>query len=346
MEKDDVFVKLLEDDSFVGWVQSGSEKHKEKWDQWVKEHPEKQAVFVRAQQTIRGLSVYRQSLSDERKELLRKKILADIHQDTSVVASNTSKNWETGFYPGYKVAAAILLLFSFACLLYWFIPDQPEEVIYATAYGEIKTFMLPDSSRVTLNGNSTIRYVHYDQDRHVREAWLSGEGFFDIRSMSVTDEHMQLHPVKFNVHTDNLSIDVLGTRFNVKHRRDKTQIVLEEGKIQLKLKEQPAPLLMQPDEMVEISQEGAFLNQKPVNSSDFLTWKEGFITFDAASFSEISNTLKENYGLELHFAHESLKDSINLRGSFPADNVDILLEAIANITHTSMTKKGKEITYQ
>ncbi len=222
-----------------------------------------------------------------------------------------------------------------------------DEKQYATTYGEIKTILLPDSSTVTLNGNSSLRYAHrVDQPTLPREVWLSGEAFFAIRKKVSPLAEGSSPGIKFIVHTDQVSVQVLGTRFNVRHRRDQTQVVLEEGSVQLTLEEQERAWLMSPDELVEINTGERQINPHTVKAADYTAWKEGLIHFNGASLSEISQVLEDNYDLRVRFKDKAPADSINLTGSFPANRINMLLEAVANVTGTTIHQEGKTIIYQ
>lgn len=346
METHDVVAELMLDDSFVAWVLSDGRTDQHKWQQWLHANPDKALSFNRARGAILSLQNGTVQLKDERKALLRQRILDSINKRDEALTEMSSQDEEYKIFPvQLGIAASILLVFAIGLWMAW--TDNPEKRVgYATAFGEIKTFVLPDSSRVTLNGNSTLTYTETVDGHFKRELWLEGEGFFDVRKVMVQHEESGWQALKFLVHTDNLSINVLGTRFNVKHRSETSQVILEEGSIQLEVKDQDEPLMMQPSELVEVSREGELINQKSVNPSEYVSWKDGFIHLNGASFADIRSILKDNYGLDLHFKNSEHTEQIKLRGSFPAQDIDILIEAIANITQTSMRKKGNEIVYQ
>lgn len=105
-------------------------------------------------------------------------------------------------------------------------------------------FVLPDHSRVTLNANSRVTYYEETHPQPVREVFLEGEAFFSV----VHQERAS--PVPFIVRTPDLTVQVLGTEFNVNTRRGRTQVVLDDGQIELQLpSEQKAA--MKPGDLVE-----------------------------------------------------------------------------------------------
>ena len=105
-------------------------------------------------------------------------------------------------------AAAVLLVPLIVCaylLASRQVAEQPEWVEVYAPYGQTRCITLPDGSRVWLNSGT---YVFYP-DRFVRERQLfvSGEVYMDVTK----DPERPFH-----VDTRNVSIRVLGTRFNLR----------------------------------------------------------------------------------------------------------------------------------
>jgi len=107
-----------------------------------------------------------------------------------------------------KIAASITL----AIVAYFILSNESEQresilnnqTLVQNSKGNKTSLLLPDSSIVFLNANSTLEYAD-DFGKHSRTVRLKGEGFFDVRKGKYD----------FIVITNNLSIHVKGTRFNV-----------------------------------------------------------------------------------------------------------------------------------
>lgn len=83
------------------------------------------------------------------------------------------------YFSVWKLAASIVLLLG---LTYFFIPDKDETyIVIKTDAGELKECILPDSSRIWLNGASSISYsdVNFKRNRQIK---LEGEAFFKIKN--------------------------------------------------------------------------------------------------------------------------------------------------------------------
>lgn len=339
-----LFSRLLEDEQFIAWVRESGNEDDIYWKNLIAKHPGKIDSIKKAKASLVELSRRQNLLPEDRNEQLRQRVLQSTQkkslEEITALPPRPRKTMHA-----IRRAAAILLLVGVGGWATWSVLEQNNIIVYRTPYGEIKEFMLPDSSLVTLNANSTLKYK-YEAKEGKREVWLSGEGFFDVRKKKVHTEGNDYQPASFLVHTDYISVQVLGTRFNVKQRGEKTQVVLEEGSIQLSVNEQEENLLMQPDELIEIQQQNGKISQHLVKAEDYSVWKEGLLRFEGAGLDEISRVLEENYNIEISFRDPEKSEQMQLRGVFPANNIDLLLEAIANVTRTSMHKQHEVVEYR
>ena len=78
------------------------------------------------------------------------------------------------------LAAAFTALLVVSSIFYFLLKGQ--EVTHSTAYGQILHLVLPDSSRVVLNGNTSISYASHWEEGQEREVFLEGEAFFSVKS--------------------------------------------------------------------------------------------------------------------------------------------------------------------
>ena len=124
-------------------------------------------------------------------------------------------------------AAAVLLVPLIVCaylLASRQVAEQPEWVEVYAPYGQTRCITLPDGSRVWLNSGT---YVFYpDRFDRERQLFVSGEVYMDVTK----DPERPFH-----VDTRNVSIRVLGTRFNLRsYNEDKyVETSLVEGSVAL-----------------------------------------------------------------------------------------------------------------
>ena len=237
----------------------------------------------------------------------------------------------------YQVAAVFAGFVLLASVLYLQIVKKDDTLIYATRYGETKTILLPDSSQVTLNANSTLTFRHDDQQ--LREAWLEGEAFFEVHKMQ--NSRSSSESVKFVVHTTNLDVEVLGTAFNVNERRGATKVVLAHGKVRLETKNNEQ-ITMQPGDMAELPSAGAQLIKQVVNPEDYTTWRENKLIFKRTSIEEVARIIEDYYGLEVILEGQDW-DERKITGSVPTHSQEVFLEVLTESMGIEILQKGDRI---
>ena len=242
----------------------------------------------------------------------------------------------------------------------WFIflfnQDTKKLVDIGTPFGETKAVELPDGSTVTINANSRLSYAANWQTEGDREVWLDGEAFFSVTHTADNQ--------RFIVHTNQIDVEVLGTEFNVKNRRSKTEIMLASGKVKLtaNIKEnvqEPATrshddspgsetgtartMIMNPGELVEFSEETKGFKTKIVSPEKYAAWVDNEWVFDQSSLREAIQILEDYYGYEITLTAPAMKDAI-FTARVASHDVDVLLEIIAESFELKVSKKQNVIT--
>jgi ferric-dicitrate binding protein FerR (iron transport regulator) len=223
-------------------------------------------------------------------------------------------------------SAAAIIIFLFISVGVFSLRNS---IIYrsmTTGFGETRSVILPDGSLVSMNANSTIRYSRLGFGNKNREVYLSGEADF-----SVTHDNNNR---PFLVHTDNnLDVVVLGTRFAVYARGQQARVVLQQGKVELNFREagQDRRLILRPGDLFAsntISDHNSLQHvQSPEN---FSAWKNHEFLFDSTSLAEFAVTIRDDFGLTIHFANPALAEH-RISGSFHADTANELLDAISQL---------------
>jgi len=293
---------------------------------------------------------YLHTLSKEEKQGLESKMLANIRNQIS-----SDKPEKTGFpspSPSYskgkqrflastvsKVAAVLTLGIFIWYAAAHIVHSSDEMIAYSTKNGEVLSLTLPDSSTVTLNGNTTIKYLAAWGPKATREIFLEGEAFFSVKKTQSQQ--------KFVVHTSgDISVDVLGTEFLVSDRKDRSQVVLNSGKVQLLAPEIPGgkPIEMMPGEMILIhnSKPSQYLRTQ-VNPDIYTSWINHQLMLDNTSLSELCVLLQENYGYTVSSADQTLLRQ-RVSGSIPMKGIDTLLKDISVAYDVNIIKDQNIIT--
>jgi len=253
------------------------------------------------------------------------KILHKIYDKVEAKPSSKSRNmWS------YGIAAAVSFILLSAVSAWWFAFEN--DVLVQTAFGEVREIRLPDGSKVLLNANSELKY----NDESPREIWLKGEAFFDVVH-TATD-------APFKVYTNDLIVNVLGTEFNVNTRREKTDVVLSEGKVSLEIDKvvTKEPLFMEPGEKVSFSQQQKSLKKELVNAQAYTSWTQGTIVFDHTPMSEVFQHLEDTYGVDVKIDHKHELLQKQLTGEV-VQNLEVTLTLLEKTFDIKLDKKGSAI---
>jgi ferric-dicitrate binding protein FerR (iron transport regulator) len=144
------------------------------------------------------------------------------------------------------------------------------------------------------------------------------------------------------VHTDNLDVEVLGTRFNVNERRGMTKVVLNSGRVQLKSNTDREVVNMQPGDLVAYSKTDRKFLKQEVNPKLFASWKEGRFAFEGTPIKDIVQMLEDTYGYEVSIENEALA-SRKFTADIPSHNVEVLLTLIAESLDVKADKINNNI---
>jgi transmembrane sensor len=272
------------------------------------------------------------SLSEEDRNALKANIFAETRLRISQLSKTGSAKTRMLRPWVYRAAAAVAILASISIIIYW---NAYRMTVIRTGFGERMAITLPDQSQVTLNGNSTLRYNSDWNDQHNREVWIDGEGFFAV-------QHTHNHQ-KFIVHTSGqLNVEVLGTKFNVKSREEKSEVMLTEGKVKLDMPDsKTAPVFLKPGELATMADKK--LSKRVVRQKQYTSWLNYTLIFDRTALRDVAALLKDTYGLDVTFTEEELQTR-ELSGEISAAHVEDILLAIAETFNLKVERDGQAVT--
>jgi transmembrane sensor len=187
--------------------------------------------------------------------------------------------------------------------------ENPEARILAfhtlhTPVGGQYSLTLPDGSRVWLNSSSRLKYpvAFTGKDRIVE---LEGEAYFEITSLTIPNNNQR---IPFIVKVADVSVEVLGTRFNINAYADENSIrtTLVEGRIRLETGDEEQKTfeskILQPGEQAMV-QKGN-IEVKGIEAADMeevLSWKNGVFRFRDESIESIMRQVGRWYGSEVQY---------------------------------------------
>lgn len=181
-------------------------------------------------------------------------------------------------------------------LLYYVDQENSNAVGYntiSTPRGGKYEIVLSDGTKVWLNAASSLKFPASFKGK-IREVVLTGEGYFEVAKNAM---------MPFQVKVDHMTVEVLGTHFNVNAYSEEPDIetTLLEGSI--KIKKAGKVQILSPGEQAKFTSSGIFLN-KNADLQQVMAWKEGFFLFDNTDIYTLMRQVARWYDVEVNFEGE------------------------------------------
>jgi len=326
---------LLEDDHFIRWVIAPEADDDAFWLTYIKEHPEQAEIIHQASSVIR---VYRMQVAFANAEgqvAVWDRIGDTLNEQRSV------RELSSSYSIFYKIAAAVALIIVSGAVL-WF--TVYSDHVIQTAYGEVRTITLPDHSRVTLNGNSKLRYSRYWNDDAAREVWLEGEAYFDVVHLNRDAANITAGQ-RFVVHSAAVNLEVLGTTFNVEQRCDNTNITLISGKVRVDVAdeahESSGSRILEPGDHLVYVKTKLVEHKRMQKLSTVTAWMSHSFAYSNPQLADIARVLQDDYGYKVE-ADDSLLQ-LRIEGEISVSGVPELLSTVEATLGLRIEKSDQRI---
>lgn len=255
------------------------------------------------------------------------------------------KKFVIGFRQAIAACVTVLLVSAAGYFLYqhkndlsrFFSRQSSTTYTMYTGFGEIKEIRLPDGTLVWLNDRTDLRYTS-DFGKKTREVRLEGEAYFEV-------ERDPVHP--FLVQTDQATVRVLGTHFNVKsYPGGKKEIGVSKGVVSVHINEGKAGSksykLYRCDGLEYDPRTGNILREY-IDPESLSAWKDDVLIFNAQPLSEVAETLERHYGTSIKIADRQTADQ-PFSGIFRDKTLESVLHALEySMKVEAVKQKGNSI---
>lgn len=220
-------------------------------------------------------------------------------------------------------AAIAIIAISLTSVFFIFTQDKTEIVASRYIGGdglEADVVILPDGTRVSLGSKTNF---HYDPDfgQSKRSVYLEGEAYFEVGSQKNKP---------FVVHINGMTVEALGTSFNVMAYPGDSLFVttLLEGTVRLLTEHQSQSTVLKPNQqfIYNRNHHTTFVHQ--VDAKDYIAWTTGYYHFSEQTLESILHRLSYVYGITFDIKPKNLNNTAFTGTFYRGQSAKDLMEII------------------
>lgn len=199
-------------------------------------------------------------------------------------------------------------------------------------YGKRSYLLLSDGTQVWINSGSRLVYApQFTGD--TREVFLEGEAYFEVAK----DANKP-----FYVRTDAFTINVLGTKFNVKAYKDDMEYttVLVEGKVSMRVQDQffSKDVILAPNQKLTLMKGQDDFQRSNVDETGFYTnWIYGYLEFKNAHLSDVLKSIKRYYNIDIELNTGNQSSIVSGKLDLKSEP-DRIMNGLGLLSHTKIIK--------
>jgi ferric-dicitrate binding protein FerR (iron transport regulator) len=258
-------------------------------------------------------------------------------QDTAAVHV-TRRSLRPGRWVRYAAAVVLCASTGLATHLYHTRHAAPVDtaqktLVVSAEKGQRANVTLPDGTKVWLNSHSQIAYPG-DYGLKSRTLTLTGEAWFEVAPDSTR---------RFVVTAGEMTVEALGTSFNIKAYREDAEVVttLFTGSVRTVVGNREIKLL--PEQYVSFNRTSRKLTAGyPENISYASMWRNNELAFESVSLEKIAVLLNRMYNVEVVFTSDKVRKYC-FSGVIKNNSLDNIIEIISLTSPITYESKGDTI---
>jgi ferric-dicitrate binding protein FerR (iron transport regulator) len=309
------FKEIIEDESFIRWVKHNSWQDASYWEEKIRQNPEIMEDTAAAKKLIEHFNANDLPVEKAYLDEIWNKI------NNATTEKGRIRPFRSIFL--YAASAAAVLIFLVIGLI-------PQVETFTTKNGEITNVSLPDGSEVTLNAGTKIAYSG-NRFNTRRKVQLTGEAYFKVSKGNT-----------FSVVTNEGTITVLGTTFNVRSRDKKLSVICYTGKV--KVSDQFKFVYLTKGKKTTKLPGEILQDAQPSDMNEGLKWLNGSFYFQNAFLKEVLAELSRQYNVNIRLPEAEEKRVITT--SFDNKNITSALFNILWPLNLKAEKKDGEYIVQ
>ncbi len=221
-----------------------------------------------------------------------------------------------------KVAAAVVVIMIGS----YFYLNTLEET-FTTQYAQNEEITLPDASKLILNADSEVSFSAKKWDKK-RKVALKGEAFFKVAKGK-----------KFTVDTDQGTVAVLGTQFNVENRKGIFEVTCFEGLVSVTYQDKETKLPAGSSFMVI---DGKIIPTEKTNTA-LPSWINKESTFKSIPLKYVFEELQRQHAITVQTQNIDLNKLFT--GTFSNTDVTLALQSISVPSQLKYKSEGNKVLF-
>lgn len=210
-----------------------------------------------------------------------------------------------------------------------------QKTTITTGEGERVTVNLPDNTTVVLNALSWVTFSPEMMQGELREVVFQGEGYFDVA------HHAQS---QFVVRTTDVTVRVLGTKFNLAARDSArmVELTLDQGSVMFSARHNASQSQMSEKHKATYDKLTGNIVVDTTLRAVTAPWRHSVMVFRNASLDEIAQELKNRFSINISIGQFATRDDL-FSGTVSALNLNEALTVLEKVYRVRATIIGQDI---
>jgi transmembrane sensor len=237
--------------------------------------------------------------------LIDKKELIEVERAWEMVSNKINNNNKIHNIFSSIIKAAAILTLPLLAFTIWSLFFQKQDKPDYQAQNEISwqniqnppgmrsQVVLPDGTNLWLNAGSKVRYgIPFAREK--REIELTGEAYLEVMK----------NEIPFFVKTENASVEVLGTQFNIKayHWLENVEVALKEGRVKFSFTgdhEKIKYCELKANDYLQYGKNSNAVSVNNINIEKYIAWHNNILVLDDTPMKEVARLLEQWYGVKV-----------------------------------------------
>ncbi len=240
-----------------------------------------------------------------------------------------------------KYASTVLLpLFIFSTIYYHHSATHDIDctTVITTGQGETATVTLPDGTEIKINNKSVLSYNPHSFAKGKRTVNLNGEAFF-----SVANDRSN----PFSVNASGISVNVLGTKFNVRSRETENvaSVFLTEGSVVMHCDGVKRNIVLETWQKAVFNKYSDTVEISDVdNNAADIAWLKNELAFNDTPFTTVISEIETRYGVSFNKSTMSSMLDDRFTGTLPGDDISTVLDILEDVYDVEFTLDRRMIS--